>query len=105
LTENLKSLGLKTAFDHPEGSANFARMAPREPEEYLYISEIFHKAFLALDEDGTEAAAATAVVMGIRGISHPTTPIEIMVDRPFVFAIQHCLSGACLFLGQVVDPR
>jgi len=105
LTENLESLGLKTAFDHPEGSANFARMAAREPEEYLYISEIFHKAFLALDEDGTEAAAATAVVMGIRGISHPTTPIEIMVDRPFVFAIQHCLSGACLFLGQVVDPR
>ena len=105
LTENLESLGLKTAFDHPEGSANFARMAPREPEEYLYIREIFHKAFLALDEDGTEAAAATAVVMGIRGISRPTTPIEIMVDRPFVFAIRHCQSGACLFLGQVVDPR
>jgi serpin B len=105
LAENLQSLGLKTAFDHPEGSANFSRMAPREPEEYLCISEIFHQAFLALDEDGTEAAAATAVVIGGRGISRPTTPIEIMVDRPFVFAIQHRPSGACLFLGQVVDPR
>jgi serpin B len=102
----LKELGMKSAFNVPEGSANFDRMAPRRPNDYLYISEVFHKTFLDLDEKGTEAAAATAVSM-IRATSAVAKPkpIEVKVDRPFLFAIQHRESGACLFLGRMTDPR
>jgi serpin B len=105
LRDVLEALGLKTAFDDPKGSANFARMAPRKPGDYLAISEVFHKTFLSLDEEGTEAAAATAMAMEALGIPQFAKRIEIKVDRPFLFAIQHRPSGACLFLGQVVDPR
>jgi serpin B len=105
--EVLRKLGMQSAFDKPRGSANFDRMAPRKPDDYLYISEVFHKTFLALDEKGTEAAAATAVAM-MRATSvmiDKPKPIEVRVDRPFLFAIQHAPSGACLFLGRVTDPR
>ncbi|HEX4697664.1 MAG TPA: serpin family protein [Candidatus Udaeobacter sp.] len=107
LAEKLEALGMKTAFDHPKGSANFDRMAPRKPDDYLYISQVFHKTFIAVDEKGTEAAAATAVAMmaGTALRSPPPPPIEVRVDRPFVYAIQHVPSGVCLFLGRVTDPR
>lgn len=107
LDASLKTLGMKTAFDEPRGSANFDRMAPRKPNDYLAIDAVLHKTFLALDEKGTEAAAATAVVMAMRGMVMPekAKPVEVRVDRPFVFAIQHVPSGACLFLGRVNDPR
>jgi len=107
LTKMLKALGMKTAFDLPMGSANFDRMAPRTPDEYLSISKVFHKAFVALDEEGTEAAAATAVVMSAPGgMPAPRpTPIEVHVDHPFLFAIQLRESGTCIFLGCVTDPR
>jgi serpin B len=105
LGESLKKLGMKTAFDEPQGSANFDRMAPRKPGDYLAIGEVLHKTYLALDEGGTEAAAATAVVMDPGGAPRAEQPIEIRVDRPFFFAIQHVQSGACLFLGRVTDPR
>jgi len=107
LAENLQALGMKSAFDIPRGSANFDKMAPRKPNDYLYISNVFHKTFIAVDEKGTEAAAATAVVMmratAIRGPKPP--PIEVKVDRPFVYAIQYVPSGVCLFLGRLTDPR
>jgi serpin B len=106
LGDNLKALGMKTAFDEPQGSANFDRMAPRKPNNYLYISAVLHKTFLALDEKGTEAAAATAVVMAAGAAMMPKPqPVEVRVDHPFLFAIQHVPSGACLFLGRVTDPR
>jgi serpin B len=107
LGQALRDLGMRTAFDEPRGSANFDRMAPRQPNDYLRISEVFHKTFLSLDEKGTEAAAATAVVM-MRVTSMPAVapePIEVRIDRPFLFAVQHRASGVCLFLGRVVDPR
>jgi serpin B len=107
LAEKLEALGMKTAFDQPKGSANFDRMAPRKPNDYLYISQVFHKTFIAVDEKGTEAAAATAVAMmaGTALRSPPPPPIEVKIDRPFVYAIQHVPSGVCLFLGRVTDPR
>jgi len=104
----LQSLGLRMAFDAPKGSADFERMAPRKLNEYLYLSEVFHKTFIAVDEQGTEAAAATAapVTFGLSAIGpRLPKPIELRVDHPFIFAIQHRASGACLFLGRVVDPR
>jgi len=102
----LQSLGMKSAFDIPRGSANFNLMAPRTLDKHLFISKVFHKAFLSLDENGTEAAAATAVVM-MRALAIPNKeePVEVRVDHPFLFAIQHRESGACLFLGRVTDPR
>lgn len=108
LGKALQSLGLKTAFDLPEGSANFTRIAPRTPDGYLYLGEVFHKTWLSLDEHGTEAAAATVVLMSFAAgmpSKPPPPPIDVRVDRPFMFAIQHVDSGACLFLGRVTDPR
>ena len=99
LAKQFEALGMKTAFDQPKGSANFDKIAPRTPDDYLYISQIFHKTFIAVDEKGTEAAAATAVAMlaGSALRSPPPPPIEVKVDRPFVYAIQHVPSGVCLF--------
>jgi serpin B len=109
LGSQLQQLGLKTAFDDPKRSANFDRMAPRTPDDYLAIGEVYHKAFLSLDEEGTEAAAATVVVMmeaamAMQDQNRPQ-PIEVHADHPFIFAIQHVPSGECLFLGRVTDPR
>ena len=107
LGETLQALGMKTAFDVPQGSANFDKIAPRKPNDYLAISEVFHKTFIAVDEKGTEAAAATAVAMvTMAGIEKPKPkPIEVKIDRPFIYAIQHVPSGACLFIGRVTDPH
>ncbi len=103
LDEVLQSLGMKTAFDIPLGSANFDRIAAPCPE-HLFMSHVFHKTFLKLDEEGTEAAAATiGLIAG--GIPPPRRTAEMKVDHPFVFAIIHRSSGACLFLGHVTDPR
>ncbi len=103
LGPTLKGLGMPSAFDSPTGSANFNGIAPRKPDDYLYISQVLHKCFVEVNEEGTEAAAATAVVM-LAGAAMPTTPPpEIHVDRPFLFAIQHRPTGACLFLGRVTD--
>lgn len=107
LAEELANMGMPTAFDQPRGSADFSVMAPRKPDGYLFISHVIHKAFIAVDKNGTEAAAATAVVMA-RAMAMPVDPVkplEVRIDRPFAFAIQHVASGACLFLGRVSDPR
>src|SRR5204862_3461075 len=106
LAKQFEALGMKTAFDQPKGSANFDKIAQRKPDDYLYISQIFHKTFIAVDEQGTEAAAATAVAMlASSAMRQASPPIEVKVDRPFVYAIQHVPSGVCLFLGHVIDPR
>jgi serpin B len=109
LAQMMQSLGLKAAFDRPPGSANFDRMAPRKPDEYPAIGEVFHKASMDLDEGGTEAAAATAVeVLTVQTDAAPMPrppPIVVHVDHPFLFAIQHRESGACIFLCKVTDPR
>ena len=107
LKEILEGLGMKTAFDDPQGSANFDKMSPRRPDKYLAISNVFHKTFIAVDEKGTEAAAATAVVMMelTARFEKPKEPIRVKVDRPFLYAIQHVPSGACMFIGRVTNPR
>jgi serpin B len=104
LSAHLKEMGMPSAFDSPKGGADFSRMAPRKPEDYLFISEVFHKAFIAVDKYGTEAAAATAVAVAAGSAIQPDEPLEIKADRPFLFAIQHEASGACLFMGRVNDP-
>lgn len=106
LGQVLRAMGVKSAFDEPRGSANFDSIAPRRPDDYLSISDVFHQTFVALDEEGTEAAAATAVVIATTtAVVTPPQPIEVRVDRPFLFAIQHRATGVCLFLGRIADPR
>lgn len=106
LGRTLSAMGMPSAFDHPAGSADFSGIAPRTPDDYLFIEEVVHRAFIAVDRHGTEAAAATAVVMA-RALAMPVAEetLELRVDRPFLFAIQHTGSGACLFFGRVSDPR
>ncbi len=97
LNEPLSRSGMPIAFQ-PE-SADFSGM---DGTKTLYISDVLHKAFINLDEFGTEAAAATAVVVGTT--SMPAEPVDLNVDRPFLFAIQDKPTGEILFLGRVTDP-
>lgn len=99
LSPELKALGLEPAFS--AGTADFSGIAD-EPKEPLFIASVIHKAIVALDENGTEAAAATAVDMAAGGV--PPKPIELVFDRPFLFLIRDKASGAILFLGRVADP-
>jgi serpin B len=106
LGQALRTAGMRSAFDEPAGSADFNRIAPRTASDYLAISEVFHRTFVAIDEEGTEAAAATAITMVTLGVSVPPAhPTEVRIDRPFLFLIQHRPTGACLFLGRISDPR
>jgi serpin B len=95
LKEPLKALGMKDAF--VPGVADFTGI---NPDGGLFISKVLHKAFIGVDEYGTEAAAATAVVIDY--VSIPT-PVSFCVDRPFLFFIRDT-SGIVLFAGQVTDP-
>ncbi len=100
LSDHLAAMGMPSAFGD---GADFSRMSPNAMADQLSISSVVHQAFVAVDKYGTEAAAATAVVMQARSL--PPRPVEVRIDRPFVFAIQHTDSAACLFLGRITDPR
>jgi len=94
----LKALGMEEAFD-PDLS-DFKGMADVED---LHITDVLQKATITVDEEGTEAAAATAVIVGVE--SAPIgEPISLMIDRPFLFFIQHQPTGTILFMGRVVEP-
>lgn len=71
------------------------------PTRDLYVIEALHKTFVAVDEHGTEAAAATAIIIGV---TSAPTPVTFTVDRPFLFWIEHIPTGEMLFLGQVTNP-
>jgi serpin B len=71
----------------------------------LQISDVFHQAFIEVNEEGTEAAAATAVVMRARSARPRAEPPRFIADHPFLFLLVDRRSGAVLFLGRVSDPR
>jgi serpin B len=97
LADQLKALGMTDAFDPDQ--ADFTGMSDRND---LYISAVVHKAFVAVDEKGTEAAAATAVIIGIT--SAPLYDVTLTVDRPFIFLIRDIPTGQMLFIGRVLNP-
>lgn len=101
----LAALGMSLPFSRAQ--ADFSAMAnPPSPDDRLYISDAFHKVFVDVAEAGTEAAAATAVVMARAGSAAPMAPPTVIaVDHPFVFVIRDLRSGAVLFMGRVLDPR
>ncbi len=107
LAELLKDMGMPQAFSPTE--ANFKRMTGIGPGvlgQSLYIDEVFHQTFIDLDEAGTEAAAATAVVM-MRLTAMPVEdePLPIRFDRPFIYAIYDHPTDSILFLGRMLDPE
>ncbi len=106
MNDDLVTLGMPRAFDPV--AAEFDGMAnPPNPAERLSISAVFHKAFVLVDEEGTEAAAATAVVMRARGgpMAPPPPPPTFYADRPFLFFLRDNRTGLILFAGRVGDPR
>ncbi len=98
LSDVLKDMGMVDAFE--PSIANFDGMVG-SPDSGLYIGGAFHKAFVAVDETGTEAAAATAVVMNDESAS---MTFDFVADRTFEFYIRDNLTGAILFMGRVTDP-
>jgi serpin B len=95
LSDALKAMGMKDAFTQ---AADFSGM---DGTTLLMITAVLHKAFVAVDEEGTEAAAATAVVIGIK--SMPMLE-EFRANHPFLFLIRENVTGSILFLGRVADP-
>jgi serpin B len=97
-------MGMPLAFDRRQ--ADFTGIAnPKDPEDRLYVSSVFHKGFIKVDEKGTEAAAASAVVMARAGGARPVAPPkEFKADHPFLYLLRDTRSGLVLFMGRVADP-
>ena len=93
----LSGLGMPDAFNADQ--ADFSGMTGKRD---LYITKVVHQAYLAVDEKGTEAAAATGIVMGLTAIMVPDK--QLTIDRPFMFVIRDLQSGQILFIGRVLDP-
>jgi len=106
LGDHLAAMGMPDAFN--PGKADFLGIAKPETtgEPPLFISRVIHKAFIAVNEEETEAAAATAVIMdaGAAPGWEPPKPKVFKADHPFIFLIRHNATGEILFLGRVVNP-
>ena len=96
----LQGLGMEAAFVAPPGDGTADLTGIVEARE-LYVQDVIHEGFVKVDEKGTEAAAATAIVVGATSMPEPAT---LVLDRPFLFLIQHQTSGEVLFAGIVADP-
>jgi serpin B len=102
LNDTLKALGLTDAFQ-PD-VADFRRMFDyAATSERLFISAVLHKAFIKVGETGTEAAAATAIVMEATS-AQIDPPVQVLIDRPFYFAIEDTRTDTILFMGRVLNP-
>ena len=111
LGKTLQGMGIVRAFNDPRTAdgAQFDGMSEsQDPAQKLYVSKVLHKAFVEVSEKGTEAAAATAVMMApserAQQRSVPFTP-TFKADRPFLFLVRDRQSGSILFLGRVVNPN
>jgi serpin B len=100
LVESLRSVGVSSAFERER--ADFSGI---DGTRLLFISSVLHEARIEVDEHGTEAAAATAVMAAAAGIARYEPPPVFRADRPFLYAIRDTASGELLFLGRLLDPR
>ena len=101
LNQYLIDMGMEDAFD-PD-LADFSGIK-EDGSRDLYITGVIHKSFVEVNEEGTEAAAATAVMMGGSSVTEEETPIYFWADHPFIFLIEHQDTGQILFMGKVEDP-
>ncbi len=99
LADVLKSLGIHAAFEYPQ--ADFSGI---EARRLLYISQVIHQTFVETDEKGTEAAAATAIVMRAGSAMMAQKSVEFTADHPFLFFLRERQTGAILLMGRVADP-
>jgi serpin B len=105
LGKTLAAMGMPDAFD-PK-LANLSAISPNAFSDQLFVSSVLHKAYVDVNETGTEAAAATAMVgggIGGRSNREPARPIEFRADIPFLFMIYHRQPDAVLFMGRMIDP-
>lgn len=102
LSKTLPLMGMVDAFN--QGNADFSGM---DGTRDLSISDVVHKAFCEINEEGTEAAAATGVIMPMKSVAprKEPPPIEFKADHPYLYLIRDRQTGALLFLGRVTDPR
>ena len=100
LEDALEALGMPAAFD--AGLANFSGIAEGDAGRRLRVDEVYHDTHVAVDEQGTEAAAATGSVINIE--SGTTNQFEFVANRPFLFVIRDRPTGTVLFVGRVADP-
>lgn len=98
LAKTLKTMGMADAFSD---NADFSGI---EPGKSLSISDVIHKAFVEINEEGTEAAAATAVIIGVTSVSEPQPLPVFKADHPFLFLIRDNRTGSILFLGKITNP-
>ncbi|GBG61320.1 hypothetical protein CBR_g20355 [Chara braunii] len=99
LSDTFKSMGIVDAFDPL--SANFAAMT--NSTESLFVSEVYHKAYVEVNEEGSEAAAATSIIVSTLAAGPPVISVSFIVDHPFLFIIQDPL-GNIIIMGQVQNP-
>jgi serpin B len=99
LNDALTALGVKQAFQ--KDAADFSGMTGGRD---LFISAAVHKAYISVDEKGTEAAAATGIIMEATAMQHEPPPLIFRADHPFLFLIRDNKSGGILFMGRVTDP-
>jgi serpin B len=102
LSDILQTMGMTDAFDPT--LADFSGMVEGTPSDPLFISDVLHKAFISVDENGTEAAAATVVMMAMSAAIVEEQPVEVRIDHPFIFAIRDTQTGTLLFVGRVMNP-
>ena len=112
LKDTLRAMGLSRAFvdpTRPDGAQFDGMCASRDPEHKLSIGNVVHKAFVDVNEKGTEAAAATAVIMPMAAAFHRPTTVPFTptfrADRPFLFVIRDVKAGTVLFLGRMTSPK
>lgn len=101
LNEALSAMGMKKAF--VAGRADFTGIADK-PDEPLFIGMVVHKAFIDLNEEGTEAAAATALTMRAGAAMRQAEPVPFVADHPFLYMIRDNRTGGILFIGRLADP-
>ncbi|XP_024390286.1 serpin-ZXA [Physcomitrium patens] len=99
--EALQTLGLSLPFGE---EADLTEMVDSSLADKLFVSNLYHKTFVDVNEKGTEAAAATAATITLKGISMFQDPIDFICDHPFLFVIKEEVTNVIIFTGRITDP-